>query len=256
VVELTGEITDGKKILEQLEDFRDEDGIKAIVVRIDSPGGAVAPSQEIYEAIRKIREKKKVVASMGSLAASGGYYVACAADKIYADPGTLTGSIGVIMQVPNVTGLMQWAGVKMNTLTAGKMKDSLSPFRELRPDERTYYEGVLEDVHEQFIGAVAAGRGLKVDQVRPLADGRVFTGRQAKALKLVDELGGLSDAVKAAGKLAGLGKEPEVEYPRKKSPFLEQLMGEDAQSLFHGLAQATSRGLGGVGLEYRLPATP
>lgn len=255
VVELTGEITDAKKLLEQLEDFRDDSGIKAIVLRIDSPGGAVAPSQEIYEAIRKIREKKKVVVSMGSLAASGGYYVACAADKIYADPGTLTGSIGVIMQVPNVQGLLNWAGVQMNTLTAGKMKDSLSPFRELKPDERAYYEGVLEDVHEQFIGAVALGRGLKIDQVRPLADGRVFTGRRAKELKLVDELGGLQDAVQAAAKLAGLSGEPQLEYPKKKSKWMEQFFGEDAATMFHGLAQATAHPFG-FGVEYKLPAAP
>lgn len=255
VIEIKGEITDAKKTLEDLKDFRDDDGIKAVVVRIDSPGGGVAPSQELYEALRKLREKKKVVASMGSLAASGGYYVACAADQIYADPGTLTGSIGVIMQVPNVTGLMQWAGVHMNTLAAGKMKDSLSPFRDLRPEERAYYEGVLEDVHEQFIEAVAQGRGLKVEEVRPLADGRVFTGRKAKELKLVDALGGMNDAVMAAAKLAGLKGEPELEYPQKPRRLLNQLLGEDAQTLMHGLAKVASHPFG-VGLEYKLPLAP
>lgn len=255
VVEITGEITDAKTTLEQLKAFRDDPDVKAIVVRIDSPGGAVAPAQEIYSAIRKLREKKKVVASMGSLAASGGFYVACAADKIYADPGTLTGSIGVIMQVPNVQGLLQWAGVQMNTLTAGKMKDSLSPFREMRADERAYYESVLEDVHEQFVGAVALGRGLKVEQVRPLADGRVFTGRKAKELKLVDELGGLTDAVQAAGKMAGLSGEPKVEYPEKRRKLVEQLLGEDAQTLMHGLAKTAAHPFG-FGLEYKLPAAP
>jgi protease-4 len=255
VIEIKGEITDAKKTLEDLKDFRDDKAIKAVVVRIDSPGGAVAPSQEIYEALRKLREKKKVVASMGSLAASGGYYVACAAEKIYADPGTLTGSIGVIMQVPNVTGLMQWAGVHMNTLAAGKMKDSLSPFRDMRPDERTYYEGVLEDVHDQFIGAVALGRGLKVEQVRPLADGRVFTGRKAKELKLVDELGGMTDAVQAAAKMAGLTGEPKLEYPEKPRKLLNRLLGDDAETLFHGLAQTATHTFG-FGLEYKLPAAP
>lgn len=255
IIEIKGEISDARKTLEQIKAFKDDPGVKAVVVRIDSPGGAVAPAQEMYEALRKLREKKKVVVSMGSLAASGGYYVACAADKIYADPGTLTGSIGVIMQMPNVQGLMQWAGVQMETLTAGKMKDSLSPFRQMRPDERAYYESVLEDVHEQFIGAVALGRGLKIDQVRPLADGRVFTGRRAKELKLVDELGGLADAVQAAWKMAGLTGEPKVEYPRKKTKWLEQFLGEDAQTLVHGLAKATTQPLG-FGLEYKLPAAP
>ena len=252
VVEVKGEITDGKQTLKDLKAFRDDPGIKAIVVRIDSPGGAVGPSQEIYSFIKKIREKKHVLVSMGSIAASGGFYIACAGEKIYADPGTLTGSIGVIMQVPNVQGVLKWAGVEMNTLTAGKMKDSLSPFREMRPEERQYYENLLEDVHEQFIGAVATGRNLKVEQVRPIADGRVFTGRQAKALKLVDELGGLNDAVLAAAKLAGIEGEPKVAYPEREKKLFRQLFGEDAQSLFRGAVSAAAQSFG-AGLKFEAP---
>lgn len=254
VVEITGPITDSKKVLKQLRAFRDARNIKAIVVRIDSPGGAVGPSQEIYESIRKIREKKKVVASEGSLAASGGFYIASACDKIVANPGTLTGSIGVILQTPNVQGLLKWAGVEMNTITAGKMKDALSPFRPLTQEERDYYTGVLEDVHQQFIAAVAEGRGLKVEEVKPYADGRVFTGKQAHDYKLVDELGGLEDAVALAGKLGGIQGEPKVEYPKEEKSVLRQLLGQqDADSSFQGAAEKVLSQLGGVGLEYRLP---
>lgn len=252
VVEIKGPIKGARSTLDALRAFRKNPRVKALVIRIDSPGGAVAPSQEIYEAIRKLRDRKKVVASMGTVAASGAFYIACAADKIYADPGTLTGSIGVIMQAPNIQGLMKWAGVQMNTLTAGKMKDALSPYRELRPDERTYFQNLLEDVHEQFIGAVAAGRGLKIEDVRRIADGRVFTGRQAKKLRLVDELGGLNDAVAAAGKMAGIEGEPAVIYPKHHRPFLQRLIGRSARSVFHGVAEAASEQMG-VGIEYRLP---
>jgi protease IV len=259
VIEITGTIMDSKRTLRDLKDFRDNDSIKAVVVRVDSPGGSVGPSQEIYEAIKKLREKKKVVVSMGSLAASGGFYIACAGDKVYANPGTLTGSIGVIMQIPNVSELMKWAKVDMNTITAGKMKDSGSPFRQMTEDEKDYFHGVLADVHEQFIQAVADGRKLKVEEVRPHADGRVFSGKQAKEWKLVDELGGIDDAIAEAGKLGGIEGEPKVEYPKKDKKLLRELLGgdDDAESLFRGAVSGVEGGLldrlGGVGLQYRLP---
>lgn len=251
VVEVTGTITESKKVVKQLQEFRDESHIKAVVVRVDSPGGAVGPSQEIYEAIRKLREKKKVVASMGSLAASGGFYIAMAADKVYANPGTLTGSIGVIMQLPNVQGLMKWAGVEMNTITAGKMKDVGNMYRPMTAEERDYLAAMLEDVHQQFIAAVAEGRGLKVEEVAPIADGRVFTGRKAKELKLVDELGGLQDAVAAAAKLGGITGEPKTEYPKQEKKFLKELLGDEADTMFQGAAKALAP-LGGPALEYRM----
>jgi protease IV len=255
VVEIVGEIRDSKQVLKTLRDFAEDDHVKAVVIRIDSPGGAVGPSQEIYDAIRKLSGKKKTVASMGSIAASGGFYIACAAEKVYANPGTLTGSIGVIFAIPNVRGLMKWAGVEMNTITAGKMKDSGSPYREMTPDERAYFEGVLHDVHEQFIEAVAAGRKMKVDDLRPSADGRVFTGRQAKELKLVDELGGFEDAAAAAAKMAGIKDDPpELEYPKKDKKLLEELLGEDARSMVGGATSSVLEGLtGGMGLQYRMP---
>jgi protease-4 len=259
VIEVNGVIGDSKRLLRDLRRFEKEDHIKALVVRVNSPGGEVGPSQELYDALQRIAKKKKIVVSMGSLAASGGYYLSCAADKIYANPGTLTGSIGVIMETPNVQGLLKWAGVSMNTIKAGKMKDVGSPFREMAPDERAYLQAVLEDVHQQFIEAVAKGRHLKVEEVEPIADGRVFTGRQAKKLKLVDELGGFEAAVAAAGKLAGVSGEPSLEYPRRERRLLQSLMGgeEEVESLFDGAVAKLSQALGAsLRLAYRLPAAP
>jgi protease-4 len=253
IVEIIGTINDSKKTLKELRDFAEAENIKAIVVRIDSPGGSVGPSQEIYDAITKLKDKKKVVVSMGSIAASGGFYIASAGQKVFANPGTLTGSIGVIFQLPNVTGVMKWAGLQMNVITAGKMKDSGSPFREMSAEEREYFEGVLADVHKQFIEAVAKGRGLKVEDVLPYADGRVFTGRQAKEWKLVDELGGIDDAVAEAGKLGGIKGEPKTEYPHHEKRLLKELLGgEDAESLFQGATQGVLKELG-MGLQYKLP---
>ncbi|MHB8879650.1 MAG: signal peptide peptidase SppA [Myxococcaceae bacterium] len=253
-VEILGPISVSKRALKDLAEFKDNEKVKAIVVRVDSPGGSVGPSQEIYEAIKRINQKKKVVVSMGSMAASGGFYIACAGEKVYANPGTLTGSIGVIMQIPNVSGVLKWAGVEMNTITSGKLKDSGSPFRPMSEEEHRYFEALLLDVHQQFIEAVAEGRKLKVDDVRPFADGRVFSGKQAKEMKLVDELGGLEDAVAAAGKLGGIEGEPKTEYPKREKKLLKELLGGDeVDTLFQGAAVKALEHLGGVGLQYRLP---
>jgi len=251
VVEVTGTIADSKKTLKELREFAEADAIKAIVVRVDSPGGAVGPSQEIYEAVRKLRDKKHVLVSMGSIAASGGFYIACGGEKIFANPGTLTGSIGVIFTFTNVQGLLKWAGIQVSPLTAGKMKDAGSPFREMTAEDKAYFHSVLDDVHAQFIEAVAAGRGLTVDQVKPMADGRVFTGRQAKELKLVDTLGGLEDAVAEAGRLAGIKGRPKMEYPRKERRIFAELFGEDAESAFAGSVARVAEALGAPGLQLR-----
>lgn len=251
VIELKGAISDSKKILKDLKQFNDAEHIKAIVIRIDSPGGAVGPSQEIYDAIKRIKAKKKVVASMGSMAASGGFYIACAADKVYANPGTLTGSIGVIMQSPDVSGVLKWAGVSMNTLTAGKLKDSGSPFRPMSEEERAYFLGVLADVHAQFIDAVAEGRKLSVDEVKPWADGRIFSGRQAKEAKLVDELGGIEAAIADAAKLGGITGEPKTEYPRQDKKFLRELLGEE--DLASQAKDVVQNAFGSSGLQFRTP---
>jgi protease-4 len=256
VVEVTGPIGDSKKQLRQLRAFEKEARIKAVVVRVNSPGGEVGPSQELYTAIKRLSKKKKVVVSMGSLAASGGYYLACAGDKIFADPGTLTGSIGVILETPNLQGVLKWAGISMNTIKAGKMKDVGSPFRDMQPEEKAYLEAVLADVHKQFIEAVAKGRHLKISDIEPIADGRIFTGRQAKELKLVDELGGFEDAVEEAGRLAGIVGEPKLEYPHKeRGRLVRELFGEeDPEALFDGAMAKLSSGLGGgLGFQYKLP---
>ncbi len=253
VVEIGGVISDSKRTLKDLQEFKDNDRVKAIVVRIDSPGGSVGPSQEIYEAIKRINQKKKVVVSMGSIAASGGFYIACAAEKVYANPGTLTGSIGVIMQIPNVTGVLRWAGIEMNTLTAGEKKDSGSMFRAMTDDERKYFQSLLADVHEQFIGAVAEGRKLPPAEVRPYADGRVLSGKQAREAKLVDELGSIEDAVAAAGKMGGIEGEPKTEYPKREKKLLKELLGgDDAETVFEGAAVKALERLGGVDLQFRL----
>jgi protease-4 len=218
VVRIEGVILDSREAIEELRKFRDNPSIKAIVLRIDSPGGGVVPSQEIYAEVLKARTegKVKVIASMGNLAASGGYYIAAATDKIVANPGTLTGSIGVIMELANVQGLLEKVGVQSVVIKSGRHKDLASPFRTMSPEERALLQNVLDDVHDQFIQAVATGRAMKVEQVRDLADGRIFTGRQAKAAKLVDELGDLQDAIKLAARMVGIAGEPRVIETRKR----------------------------------------
>lgn len=255
VIEIKGAIEDSKRVLEGIREFKDERGLKAVVIRIDSPGGSVGPSQEIYDAVRDLGRTKKVVVSMGSIAASGGFYIACAGEKVFANPGTLTGSIGVIFQIPNFQGVMKWAGVQVNTLKAGKLKDTGNSFREMTLEERDYLQGVLSDVHKQFIDAVAEGRKLKLSEVEPYADGRVFTGRQAKAWKLVDELGGFDAAVRAASRMAGGKGEPELEYPEGEKGLLRGLLGEEVSSSL-GAAIRSLRAtleLKEPKFEYRLP---
>lgn len=226
VVRIEGVIVDSRDAIEELRKFRENPNVKAIVLRIDSPGGGVVPSQEIYSEVLKTRTegRVKVVTSMGNLAASGGYYIAAATDRIVANPGTLTGSIGVIMELANVRGLMEKVGVQSVVIKSGKHKDLASPFRTMSVEDRAILQTVLDDVHDQFIQAVAAGRAMKVDQVRDLADGRIFTGRQARTVKLVDELGDLQDAIKLAGKMGGIAGEPRVVETRKRFS-LRDLLG-------------------------------
>ena len=225
VIRIEGVITDSRETIEELRRFRDNPSIKAVVLRIDSPGGGVVPSQEIHAELLKARKdgRLKVVASMGNLAASGGYYIAVATDKIVANPGTLTGSIGVIMELANVQGLLEKVGVQSVVIKSGRYKDLASPFRAMSAEDRALLQSVLDDVHDQFIRAVATGRALKVDQVRDLADGRIFTGRQARTAKLVDELGDLQDSIKLAARLVGIEGEPRVVEPRKRFSFRDLL---------------------------------
>lgn len=226
LIRVSGVIIDSTAVIDELKEYSDDSSVKAVVVRVDSPGGAVGPSQEIYEEIIKLKEKKKVVVSMGSVAASGGYYIAAPADSIVANAGTLTGSIGVIMEIPNVSGLMEKIGVKTNVVKSGKHKDIASVFKSMSPEEKSILQNVLDDVHDQFIQAVADSRGMDVKEIRKLADGRIFTGRMAKELGLVDELGNLQDAIMLAGKLTGIKGEPEVVTREDRFGFLDLLRGK------------------------------
>jgi len=223
LIRIEGPILDSKDTVDEIKEYAKDNSIKAIVLRVDSPGGAVAPSQEIYEEVKKAVAKKKVVVSMGSLAASGGYYISAPATKIIANPGTLTGSIGVIMEVPNVEGLMNKIGIKTEVIKSGEHKDMASAFRSMGKEERKILQGVMDNVHEQFIKAVSEGRKIRMEELRKIADGRVFTGEQAKTYGLVDELGTLEDALKTAANLAGLKEEPVVVFKKDKVSLFDLL---------------------------------
>lgn len=230
VLPIEGEILEARETLELLHRYAANDNVKAIVVRINSPGGAIAPSQEIYSAILETRAAgKPVIASMDSVAASGGYYIASACDPILANSGTITGSIGVILQWFDMKELVQWAKLKPETITSGAMKDAGSPYRELTDGERQYFQGIVTQLHSQFVRDVAAGRKnkMKPEEVARIADGRIFTGEQALALKLIDELGTMDDAVRRAGKLGGIKGEPARLWPRRHQPGWLGLLGED-----------------------------
>jgi protease-4 len=218
---------DTETIIRTLGEYRDDPAVRAVVLRIVSPGGVVAPTQEIFTAVRRLREAKKpVVASLGSVAASGGYYVAVSADRIFASPGTLTGSIGVVMQLANVEGLLKKVGVEYVVVKAGAYKDVGNFARAMTPEERRILQSLLDDVYDQFISAVAEGRGLDPQAVRAFAEGRIYSGRQAHGLKMVDDLGGLEDAIEAAAKMAGLPPKPKVLYPRRRFSLRELLRNE------------------------------
>jgi len=223
VIRIEGVILDSQSTIGELKRFGENPSVKAIVLRIDSPGGGVVPSQEIHDAVQRVRNKnnKAVIASMGSVAASGGYYIAVATDRIMANSGTLTGSIGVIMEMANVEGLLKKIGVEGVVIKSGRFKDVGSPLRKMSDEEHELLQSVMDDVHRQFIEAVAAGRGLDVTVVQALADGRIFTGRQAKDTKLVDELGDLEAAIQLAADVAGIEGVPKVIEPRRRFSFRE-----------------------------------
>ena len=221
LIRIEGVITDSRETTEELKEYVKNPSIKAIVLRVDSPGGAVAPSQEIYEEVRKAVAKKKVLVSMGSVAASGGYYIASPATRIIANPGTLTGSIGVIMEIPNIEGLMNKLGIKTEVVKSGKHKDIASIFRGIGKEEREILQGVLDNVHTQFITAVAEGRKMLPSDVEKIADGRVFTGEQALKAGLIDELGNLEDAVQAAAKLSGIKGEPVIVSKKERFSLID-----------------------------------
>lgn len=223
VVEVDGVISDDDGFLRDVRRLRRDRSVRGWVVAINSPGGVVAPSQSMYETLVRVREEDDVpvIASIGSVGASGGYYVALAADSIMALPGSITGSIGVLMEYPNVQGLMERLGVRMEVVKGGEQKDIASPFRDMEPEHREILEALVGDVHAQFMEVVAGARGMSMEEVRLLADGRVLSGRQAHASGLVDLLGNRDDAIALAGRMAGLGSRPRiVRPPEPRRPWL------------------------------------
>ncbi|MDP8254117.1 MAG: signal peptide peptidase SppA [Candidatus Alcyoniella australis] len=244
IIEIRGVILDSRGVIEQLRKYDDDGGIKAIILRIESPGGTVGPSQEIYQEVMRIRNQgnedgKPVVASMGSVAASGGYYIAAAADRIVANPGTITGSIGVVMEFLNYEGVYEWAGLKSNVIKTGRFKDIGSPTREMSQDERDLLQTMIESVLDQFVGAIVEGRSMDQSLVRENADGRVFSGQQALELGFVDELGNLQVAIDLAAQLAGIEDEPNVIYPprRQQRGLFYMLFRGAADAFFDAAAQ-------------------
>lgn len=230
VVNIDGVITDSIPIAEQLDEFGKDDSIIAVILRVDSPGGGVAASQEIYDAVIELKKKKKVIASMGSIAASGGLLVACSADKIVANPGTITGSISAIMQFANIEGLLKKVGVKSSVVKSGQYKDIGSPFREMTPEEKVIVRDLIDDIYNQFIDVIVKERGLTREKVIEIADGRIFSGRKAKELGLVDYLGDMSFAAKLASKMAGKTGKYELVYPNKKRFSVFDYFMENAAS--------------------------
>ncbi|MDE0399011.1 MAG: signal peptide peptidase SppA [Candidatus Poribacteria bacterium] len=225
VIDVTGIISKSDATIKLIHAYRDDPSIKAIVMRIDSPGGSVAPVQEIYTELEKI--EKPIVASMAGSAASGGYYIACAADTIFANPGTLTGSIGVIMQFTRMKGLYDKVGLEHQVIKSGQFKDTGSPFRTLTEEEQAVLQATVDDVYNQFVDTIAQARSnlLTRAEVVELADGRIFSGRQALDSKLIDQLGNLPDAIKIAGELGGIEGKPKVLRKQKKTSLFEQLLG-------------------------------
>ena len=225
LVRIQGMLMDSQNIVRQLSNYRHNPNVRGIVLRIDSPGGAVAPAQEIYNEIMKLKaDHKTVYASMGTVAASGGYYIACAANYVLANPGTLTGSIAAVMAFSNIEELTDKIGVKPIIIKSGKYKDVGSPMRGMKPEERKLLQSVVDDVHQQFIQAVAKGRGLPVSEVNEIADGRIMTGQQALTLKLVDEMGGLEKTIELLAKKIGVEGRPKVIEEKEKTPFFDWLL--------------------------------
>lgn len=231
VIKIEGVIAESENILRQLRRYKKSRSVKAVVLRVNSPGGAVAPAQEIYQELKRFGEKKPVVCSMSSVAASGGYYVCLGCNYIISAPGTVTGSIGVLMQILDLEELLRWMKIRQQVIKSGKFKDAGSPYRELTPEERKYFQEVISNVHEQFKKAVMESRGLSEEGVEKIADGRIFTGEQALELGLVDALGNLEDAIKKASELAGIKGEPEVIFPRTRFGFWETMGSKLAQGL-------------------------
>jgi protease-4 len=247
VIHIEGTITDSEPVLSQLVKFRNDRRIKAIILRIDSPGGGVGASQEIYREVRKTNETKKVIVSLGDTAASGGYYIASAGDKIVANPGTITGSIGVIMEFVQIQELSKKIGVSLEVLKSGEFKDIGSPLRELTDREKDLIRDLILDIQEQFINAVASGRNMPVEKVREIADGRIISGSMAKDLGLVDQLGNFQDAVDLTKKTVGIKGNVTLVSPKKTGIRIWDLIFQNATK---ALSEAVNENLTPA-VEYR-----
>ncbi len=250
VVPVEGVITDSLQIAENIDAFGKDSSIAAVVVRIDSPGGGVAASQEIYDAIIALKKKKKVVVSMGSVAASGGLLIACAGDKIVANPGTITGSISAIMQFANVEELFKKVGVKSSVVKSGQYKDIGSPMREMTPEERIIIQELVDDIYNQFIDVIVRDRKMTREKVVAISDGRVFSGRKAKEYGLVDQLGDMTAAAKLASQLAGNNGSYDLIYPKKKHPSVFDYLFESAANQLARSVQEKTQKWGGVSYLY------
>jgi protease-4 len=250
VLEVKGMIIDSNDYIQQLHSFRDNKRIKAVVLRIDSPGGVVGPTQEISEEVRKFVHKKPLVVSMGSVAASGGYYIAAPSSLIIANPGTVTGSIGVLMKLSNIQGLLGKVGLKSFVIKSGTFKDSGSPLRPMSQEDRILFQSLINSMHGQFVKAVSDGRNLPLEDVRKIADGRIFSGEQALQHKLIDRLGNFQDSVAAAAKLSGMKEvEPKLIYPpKKKITLLDFLIESSSNRIADKIKTET-----GIRFSYEIP---
>ncbi len=243
VIEVSGAITEAEETLERLKQFREDDTVRAIVIRINSPGGGVGPSQEIYSEIRKTIPTKKVVASLGSVAASGGYYLAAAANGIVANPGTITGSIGVILGYTDLQEVFRKIGLAPVVVKSGAFKDMGSPLRAMSTEEQAILQGFVDKIHQQFVQAVAQGRNMDITAVAQLADGRIYTGEEALGLGLVDRLGNLTDAIEWAGRLGGIEGDPNVVYAREKTgSFLKYFLESTVKALIEQVTTSVPGG--------------
>jgi protease-4 len=225
VVEIEGVISGSKEVMDDIVDFKDDASIKGVILRINSPGGGVGPTQEIYREVVKLTEKKKVYVSMGTTCASGGYYIASAGQKLYANPSTITGSIGVIMELMNVEDVLKKIGLKSNTIKAGEYKDTGSPFRPMTPEERAYMDGIVTNIYDQFTKDVATGRKMNVETVKKLAEGRIYTGTMAKDVGLVDAIGNFYDTVDAMKADLRIKGKPVLVYPEKPFSLVRWIFG-------------------------------
>jgi len=250
VVTIEGVITNSQEIIEQLEDFGRDDSIVAVLLRIDSPGGGVAASQEIYDAVVELKKRKKVVVSMGSVAASGGLLIACGADKIVANSGTITGSISAIMQFANAQELLKKIGLKASAVKSGKYKDIGSPLRDMTPEERKIIQDLVDDIYNQFVEVIIRDRKLPREKVISIADGRVFSGSQAREYGLVDYLGNMGAAARLASQLAGKNGRYDLVYPPQKRASIFDYMFESAANQLNRSLKQKVENWGGVGYLY------